>query len=271
MKSEWQFQFETRGFRFEREYKYQAKLETPIRLGNREPEDIECFVRIEPSEAKPLPDIEQLGSIYITLPYSHDETRDFAHHIATIVADNITFHQGDFRIRYGLVVCKRIAETPEEEVEFGDKLYQVEAQLEEVVAAPNFESEKITHNPISPARQALVSQFIETKRDTSPIRQFLGFFKIIESIYHSTSGSISLKEALLGNLKLRQIYDSLGTQNSYDTIISELVKARHQCAHLKLGKGFGYAPNNPAVESEIRPLLPLLGTLAHRSITLIER
>lgn len=215
---------------------------------------------------KPPPYVEQVGSLFILLPHSYGDTKAFAFHVARMVADRITFQQGDFRILSGLIACKRIAETPEEEAEFGENLYNIEAHLVEVVAAPTFDSSQITKTPSSPQHLALSSQFNETKRDKSSIRQFLGYFRILESVCHTSDDKIPLKQRLLASAALRGIHDRLVNHGDYETLIAEFVEIRHKCAHLRLEKGFGYAPADPAVERNVKPHLPLLEAMAHCSI-----
>ncbi len=266
MKSEWQFQFEARGFHFERAHKYSVKPSELIQLGNRLPEEVDCLVRIVSSDDKPPPYVEQVGSLFVTLPHSPKETRDFAFHIAAMVADRITFQQGDFRIGYGMVLCKRIAETPEEEQEFGANPYSAELSIEEIIPLPAFDSKGLTRAPSAPQHEALIAQYTGTKRDTSPIRQFLGYFRILESIYHVDKKRTPLKQVLVASEDLRGIHQLLFADASFESTISELVEVRHKCAHLKLSKGFGYVPVDPAVEHEVKPHISALATFAYYSI-----
>ncbi len=266
VKSEWKFRFETRDFHFEREHKYNVKPSELIQLGNRPPEEVDCLVRIVPSDKEPPPHVVQVGSLFVTLPYSEKETRDFAFHIAAMIADRITFQQGDFRIQYGMILCKRIAETTEEEQAFGESLYSIELQIEEIIPAPAFDSNGPTRTPSTPQHPALNAQYNETKRDTSPIRQFLGYFRIMESIYHAGDERASLKQVLVASEDLRGIHKLLFTDASFESTISELVEVRHRCAHLKLSKGFGYVPVDSAVEHEVKPHISALATFAYWSI-----
>ncbi len=266
MRSEWEFQFETRGFKFDREYKYKAAPSSPFKFGDRPPENIEPLIRIVPKEHEPPPYVDQVGSLYILLPYSHTETREVALFLARVVADRITFQQGDFRLLGGLVACKRIAETPEEEIAFGEDLYHVEVSLIEVLPTPEFDSSRLAATPTNPKHLALIAQFNETKRDESPIRQFLGYFKIIESATHADRDAGNMKQVLLANPDLRSAFESEVERMSFPEAISQLVEVRHKCAHLKLDRQFGYTPLAQAVETEVKPLLPMVATLAHSMI-----
>lgn len=266
MKSEWEFYFEARDFRFEREHKFRAELNTTVKLGDRAPELVEPYVRIVPDESEPPPGVEQIGSLYVLLPGSKTDTRDFALLVAKLVADRITFQQGDFRIRHGFFSCKRIPETPEEEAEFGDQLWSVELHLEEVIPVPAFDSTQLAKTPQDQHHVALIAQFNDAKRDERPISQFLGFFKILESAFHGHKKT-SLTEALLQDPVFRKIFNHVVSGGIVEEAVSKLVEVRHKCAHLKLSKGFGYAPIDPAVETEVKPLIPLVQALAHFTIS----
>ena len=266
MKSEWEFQFTAHGFRFDREYKYRAKIDEKISLGGKEPEFIEPIVRIVPSDHEPFPDSDQIGSLRILLPYSPKETRDFAFYLARLIAEKTSFTHGDFRIFSGLIFCKRIPETPEEEAEVGDSPYDVEMNLVEDLPPEKFDSNALQSAPNHAARIPLIAQFNEAKRVSQPILRFIGFFKIVESLTHAKSESRRLKPVLLGSTELRRIYATLNTDIDFDTFIDRAADARHNCAHLKMDKDFGYTPLHSAVRSEVDPLLPILEALSYESI-----
>lgn len=267
MKSEWEFKFEARNFRFEKEHEFKATTNEPVVIGDWSLDQLEFFVQIVPSVAQPPPLVEQVGSLFITLPYPQSETKSFAYYVARIVADQITFLSGDFRINYGLVFCKRIAETPEEKAEFGDKLYSAELRLQEVIPAAIFDSGTFAQMALCRSHPGLISQYNETKRDSSPIRQFLGFFRILESLYHLDDKKRTLKQALYQSSELRGVFASMVDNGDFDTFVKNIVDIRHRCAHLKLGAGFGYVPADPAIENEVRPYLALLAMITRICIT----
>ncbi len=266
MKSEWEFHFEARDFQFAREHKYRLLDGGPVSIGGRPPEELEPFVRIVPKpDVDPPPGVEQEGSIFIELPYPPEETRDLAFELAGHVAERIAFGQGDLRVSYSPVMYRRIPETPEEEESVGDRTYGIEARFREYEEAPAFSSERLLAALSSPERGALISQFNETRSDASPIRQFLGYFRILESIY-CTQEKIPLKRSLAENQELTAVYEGLGLPEPYEEFIARIVEGRHRCAHLKLAKGFGYVPDDPAVNQEVVPLLDTLEALAYLSI-----
>ena len=266
MKSEWEFQFTTHGFRFDREYKYRAKIDDKISLGGREPEAIEPLIRIVPSDHEPFPDSDQIGSLYILLPYPPEETRDFAFYLATIVAERTAFSHGDFRIFGGLIFSKKIPETPEEELEIGDAPHGVEMKLVEDLPPSNFNSSALQSSPSLASRLPLIAQFNEAKRISQPILRFIGFFKVIESLTHTKNESRRLKEVLSASGELRRIYGLLNTSIDFDSFVKRAADARHNCAHLKMHNDFGYTPLDSAVQNEVMPLLPILEALAREAI-----
>jgi hypothetical protein len=76
-----------------------------------------------------------------------------------------------------------------------------------------------------------------------------------------------LKQALYASSELRGIYGSLVEGGDFEAFAKNIVDIRHRCAHLKLGAGFGYVPADPAIESEVKPYLPLLAAMTHLCIT----
>lgn len=266
MKCEWQFHFETRDFRFEKETKFLATPNTPITFGDRPPELFEFPIRIVPRDTSERFPVTQTGFLYATLPGSYEDTRDLAYHMANMMAERLSFQFGDFQIRYGMVACERIAETTEEETAIGDAPYAIECHLEEVLPPTVYETSSLVEKFLPNLSLPLVAQFNETNRDDNPVRQFLGYFKIVESILHSSSTSAPLKKLLAGNAEIESIYNSLVTDGDFNDFATSAVNARHRCAHLKLTSGFGYTPIDPAIESEVKPLLPILAQIAYQSI-----
>jgi hypothetical protein len=266
VKSEWEFQFTTHGFRFDREYRYRAKIDEKISLGGRESELIEPIIRIVPSDLEPFPDSDQIGSLYILLPYSPEETREFAFYLATIVAERTSFSHGDFRIFGGLIFNKKIPETPEEEAEIGDSPHGVEMKLVEDFLPAKFNSDALQSAPSVTATLPLISQFNEAKRISQPILRFVGFFKIIESLTHAKGESRTLKSVLSASAELRRIYGTLNTDIDFDSFVKRAADARHNCAHLKISNDFGYTPLDSGVQNEVQPLLPVLEALSRKAI-----
>jgi hypothetical protein len=152
----------------------------------------------------------------------------------------------------------------DEEAELDGKPYSVRLHLEEVVASPEFDGSGIT--AAAQVDLAVLSEYNQAKRDNNPIRQFLAFFRIIESASYKSVGREPLKVALANNSFLQRHFVSLLPKDSFKEYVDRIVEIRHRCAHLKGNVGFGYAPSDPAVEREIRPELQLLQELAYRCI-----
>ena len=267
MKSEWQFQFATRGFRFDREYKYRIEFGEKVTLGDREPELIQPSIRIVPSDHEPFPDTDQIGSMHVLLPYTPRETRDFAFYCATTVAERISFTQGDFHISGALISCKQIPETPEEEAEIGDSPYKLEVRLIEDLPPDTFDAAALQSGPTTTNSLSLVAQYNEARRIKQPIARFIGFFKIIESLTHTADENRHLKAVLLDSAELRRIYGSLPARIDFESFVARACSARHNCAHLKINRNFGYTPLDSAVRLEVEPLLETLEMLASSSIS----
>lgn len=265
MKCEFEFHFKTKDLRFDREHKYRAAIRFR-RSGSEAEKEISCTVRILPSAREPPPYFDQLGSLYVLLAGTPEECLDIARLVAKTIADQITFRQGDFRVDGSAVLWERIPETSEEKAEVGDKFYGAQMNFVEVVPPPSFEPRLLENSPGGPEERPLIAQFNETKRDKSPVRQFLGYFKIIESIYHVPGQKQPMSRVLLDCSALKQLYSELNVTESYDSIVSRLVSTRHQCAHLKSSENFGYTPIDPAVTSEVLPLVPIVEALAYLSI-----
>jgi hypothetical protein len=268
MKTEWEFQFETTGFHFKKEHKYKALSKEPLRLGEAVFELTEFRFRVVPSSRETPPNVEQIGSLYILIPFPPDETtKRVAYALAHMIAQRITFEAGSFRINYGLVTCERILETPEEMEQVGEKRFCIHMQLIEDIGTPAFESSAFSRSVSQAVDPALMAQFNETKLDESPIRKFLGFFKVLESRYHKAADRTPLKVGFKASTKLCRHFKQLMPEGNFDSFIDTMVEVRNRCAHLKLENGFGYVPNDPNVEKEVRPHLFMLEALARLSIS----
>jgi hypothetical protein len=194
-----------------------------------------------------------------------------ANQFAAIISEKLSFQAGHFRVNGGYVITKKVAETPEEALAIGDNCCSLRLNLVEVICPPVFDVAAFIAPSASSVDIRLMAQFNEASRDTSLIRQFLGFFRIIESVVLAENPKMFLKEAIKASTRLRRYFlDELQREN-FDEFVDDAVDRRHECAHLKLSKDFGYVPNDPRVESEVRPLIPLLKVLARSCIELAKR
>jgi hypothetical protein len=265
MKTEWTFPWKSYDFRFKKEHKFIATVGDSIAGAPGPADGLEAFIRIVPSPNAPSDrSIEQLGDLTILIPLRPEDAEPLAYRAAQVVGEQIAFRNGDFRVEYGFVSCKRIAENPEEEAEIDGKPYSLRLHLQEVVATPEFDGSAIA--TLGHADVGLLSEYNHARRDLNPIQKFLGFFRIIESFAYSGTARGPLKAVISNNAFLQRHFGSLLPSDNFATYVSRIVDIRHQCAHLKAVIGFGYSPNDPAVTSNVSPELPLLQELAHRCI-----
>ena len=152
-------------------------------------------------------------------------------------------------------------------VEVRDSPYAVEMSLAEDTPPNDFNPEALQESPNLANRLPLIAQFNEARRIQQNIAKFVRFFKIIESLTHTKSESRYLKAVLVESRELRRIYHGLNASIDFDSFIERAVSARHNCAHLKMNKEFGYTPLDSAVKNEVAPLLPILEALAYMCIT----
>lgn len=263
MKSEWEFTFEASDCHLERTHKYRLSSADAVEVGKKSLRGFECLVELIPLDDEPPAGVEQLGTLRFTLPMPPEECEEFAYWIARVMLERIFFHSGvELRLHHGVVCSKRIAETPEEEEEIGDQPHFVTLRLREIIPTPSLDlSGKIFGGPI---HSGLMAQYNETRRDISPTRKFLGFFRIIENCSYRGRKSGPLKATLRSHEGLRRYFShtSHGDQ-TFDDFVDEIVDIRHRCAHLKLDNNFGYLSTDPEVENRITPLLPIMDALAH--------
>ena len=266
MKTQWQFDFEAVDFKFEKEHKYKAQYDKPVKFGDKKFENLEFYVKIQPGEKKPPPRIEQIGILFITLPAPPIQTKSFAYHLARQIQERISFQSGEFNLK-GMPVGKIITETPEEEQECGEHLYYMDVHLQIVDPVPTFDSKTLADIPLNPVENQLLAQFNETKKDKSLIRQFHGYFKILESLASTRRSKKYLKDSLKSCALLRDVFVQYFPDLNYDDHVDILVPIRHKCAHLKMEKNFGYTPNDPKVIEEVKPYVSMVATIAYYAVT----
>jgi hypothetical protein len=202
------------------------------------------------------------GELYIELPGDVEQTKPLAIQLSRSISEQITFSQGRFEIDYALMCCKRIPETEDEAFIVCDRPFWVKVSLQEALEPPVFDPRIFSGSTMTPEALPLIAQFNDTSQDKNPIRQYLGYFRIIESVYHSPYPNLSLESALAQADSLRRVYSCFDRDETYDDVIKRIVKVRHKCAHLKLPRGFGFTPLDPAVDTEVRPLLQLVAAMA---------
>jgi hypothetical protein len=267
MKTEWQFIFETKNFIFEKNLKFKGHV------SKSEDTKIEYNGQIDPDENKFRPAAMQRGKLHITLPLRFNEAKELACYIASNISQKITFEFGEFKIHGGLIVCKNIPETQEEEIEVGDTPYNAEAIFEKAVEPSIFEAsafEKISSLPLD---IDLVAQHNMATKATNPIDKFMGYFKILESQFPPDSKRQPLREVFIRSNILNDIFiNTFDFKNNedplqkFDDFISSIVRTRHRCSHLKKYSNFGYLPDDPKIKTEVGPFLQPLEILTHETI-----
>jgi hypothetical protein len=268
MKTEWIFPWRAHDFRFSKVHRFVGTFEDLVDGAKGPAAGMEAHIRIEADADRPSDrSVEQTGSMYSEIPLPPESAEQVAYAAASNIGEQISFRNGDFRVHYGLVTCRRIPESPEEESEIDGKPYSVRISLVEVVAPPEFDGSRLTAVGGGNLSLDLLAQFNETRRDDSPIRKFLGFFRILESLSHGRNTHRgSLKRALRDFVLLKHNYRALIHDGDFDSFVGELVDTRHRCAHLKAETGFGYVPHDPAVHREVVPQLSLLEELTYRCV-----
>ena len=262
MKTEWQFPFDVSGFRFDVERRFLGDLKE-FKTPSGDLIDLQFEVKISIEESKPSPGFDQSGLISIVLPFREEQADMMAHQIAHLVAERLSFTGGGhFKVHGGFFICKRIPETSEEEQEVGDTPYSMKVSLVEAIEPPPFNADALSVTSARPTNFPLLIQYNAACREKNLISQFLGLFRVIESVVTFANPKLTLKKAMEANERLRTAYEKNFGENSFVEFVDRAVGARHQCAHLKLGQNFGYLPKDPRLESEVRPLINPLQTLA---------
>ena len=162
MKTEWQFPFETKDFKFEKEHTFKCKAggsgESLDSLSL--PPKLTFYFKIKPELKNETKKNNQSGWLYITLPFSLEKGKQIAHELAYLIEQKIAFEFGEFSLHRGMLITKCIPETPEEEKEIGDKRYGVEMHMVEVKEPPVFDSEKLIND--NKKSKKSFSDFIES-------------------------------------------------------------------------------------------------------------
>lgn len=274
MKTKWQFFLET-DFLFDREYKFRGSIpkDAVTSTGKKTNEQIEFNMSIVPDKEQKHPTAEQTGIMYITIPFTYEEGREVVKGMAYLLSERISFDFGKMKIHTGLILCERIPETPEEAEQIGDAPFAAEMTLEEVVSPPTFDAKKLSDQSLINMDTRLVAQHNAAREHKNPIEKFLGFFKIIETLYGPHSDKIKFKDALVHNADLFNLFRKAfqfetaeDYKREYAMFIEKIVKGRHRCAHMRLKKDFGYWSSDPRVKTEIEPYIGALEALTYYAI-----
>jgi hypothetical protein len=275
MKTKWRFFFETTDFIFEKEHKFRGSIpkdavsSSGIDIENK----IEFEMSIVPDKEQKHPSTEQTGTMYITIPFTYEEGKEIVKGIAYLLVQRISFDFGDMKLNTGLIMCERLPETHEEIELVGDRPFAAEVSLEEVVPPPTFNAKKLSDHSHINMDTRLVAQHNSAKKSKNPIEKFLGFFKIIETLFGPHSKNVTLKDALLENKSFFDLFKNVFQYDApdqykkeYVVFVDKIVKGRHKCAHMRLKKDFGYWASDPRVKDEIEPFIEPLEALSYYAI-----
>jgi hypothetical protein len=241
-------------------------------------QEFEALITIEPDEGSDDPLVQQRGKLTVTVPGNQEQTKSLAHWPAEQMAHKVTFLQGELKINYGLVMGELLPDTPEEDAQLGDKRFFATARLVKMRPAPVFDGSEFYTLSSSP----LIQQFNAAVNAKNPIDQFLGLFKILEDLYGPHSKKVTLAESLKASMDLLQIaqrnfhktesgVERPLTVDDFNQLMENLVKTRHECAHLRSSKNFGITHGHPRTSSEVEPLNSLLRDLAFEAIKLSDK
>jgi hypothetical protein len=280
MKSEWKFYFESKDFRFEQAYEVVAEIGgEQAKVFGFPAEKLEFPMVIEPDAESRFNLSGQTGVIKITLPGDMDQTKDLAYLTAIRASDHISFLNGELKLLGGLVHGEHLPETPEEAEQLGENRYFFIVQFVEAPLPGAFDESSFTQIASNQTTRVAMKQYNASLKAENPIDRFLGLFRIIEDFYgpksdkekKSLAGVLKESGELLGiarqNLKFVEAdgYREF-TEADYTHLVDDLVRIRHNCAHLRTSNNFGIPHGDPRVRAEVQPLIGPLDTLAYQAI-----
>jgi hypothetical protein len=275
MKTKWQFFFETADFHFEKETVFKGNFDKKaVSQSFAEiDEKFEFELNIVPDIEKKIPSATQTGTMFITIPFNYEEGKDFIKFLAHLISQRIAFNFGQIKIHSGLLMCERIPETPEEKELIGDKPFAAEMHLQEVLPSTKFDSTLFINQSAKSMDYRLIEQHNIARHNINPVEKYLGFCKVIESMFGPQDRKTTLEDALLSNPNLYNIFKKVFIYDNptiyaeeYKKFIKKIVNGRHKCAHMKLSNDFGYWSSDPRVKDEIEPYLQALEMITYYAI-----
>lgn len=271
MRSRFDFYFDGIGLRFDGPQRYDADItKEHAAAAGLPPQAFKAKIDIEPDGESRNPLVQQTGKLKITLPGRREMTEDLAFWLAEQTAQQITFSHGRIKINYGLIMGEHLPDNAEEAEQLGDKPFFAEVHLVEHPPSPVFNGPPT----IRLSGSHLIQQFNDADRAENTVDRYLGFFRILEDLFGPTSKT-SLAESLKASDELFHIANQLvrvgngerqeeiiRTAEDFPELVDQLVKTRHECAHLRSAKQFGIAHGDPRVSSQVEPLTKILRALA---------
>lgn len=265
MKTEWHYFFEVRGAHFSSELRLPVVVTQP--LSEEIPRKLACEVRICPDHSKPSSDFDQAGELIVELPITGQHAEAIACDVAHLLAEKISLQQDcHFRVDWEMICSRRIPETLEEERQIQGRDADIRILFQPQENPPAIDPVRLTTLLTLKTDPRLTSQYNEACRNTDVVGQFLGLFRVVESAASSENPGYRLKVAMKASKRLHSAFLSCPNELDFEEFIDLIVERRHECAHLKLDKAFGYHPLDPRTEADLRPILPILRALARACV-----
>lgn len=201
----------------------------------------------------------------------------FIQQFASEVAEKLAFFYPGLHIEGGFSEAERIPENENEVAEVGEERHLVSISIREVDPNIPFSRDHLSLVPHMAGLERIIRQFNSARQATSAIDQYIGMYKIIETLFYHGRGhailvlkeSSELRDILRNAYTVRQSDDEPWTSpddESIDSMIVDIVKMRDQCAHLREHNAFGYAPGDTAVFREVEPMVGIISSAAREAI-----
>ncbi len=272
MKTRWEFHFKAWDIFFGKEHSFVGTLGPSLDQDSSTVKDgFDFELRLVPADTRSGSPPHQTGRILVTIPGRPENTEEAAYVIVSRMKDRVCFPRGRMEILGGFICATQLPETAEEEAEVGDRPHLVRLVFQNAEDVPVFEPKRLVNLHVDPQHQPLLEQVNAARQLSNPVEAFLAFFKVLEKAYASDREG-NLIRALADSDELfalvRQVVRPTEKEaidrDEFTALISDLVRIRDRCAHLR--GTFGYAPADPRVTIEVEPHLGLVGELAHRCV-----
>jgi len=272
MKTRWEFHFKAWDIAFDQEHSFVGSLGPSSDQGSPTLQaGFDFELRLVPGDRRSGEAPHQTGRILVTIPGRPEDTEEAAYVIASRMKDRICFPHGRMKISGGFICATQLPETAEEEAEVGDRPHLVRLVLQDAVDVPVFEPKRFLNLRVDPHHQPLLEQVNAARQLSNPVEAFLAFFKVLEKAYASDRpGNLfrALRDSDELFMLVRQIVRPPEREaidrDDFAGLMTDLVRIRDNCAHLR-GTA-GYTPADPRVATEVEPHLGLVGELAHRCV-----
>ena len=239
--------------------------------------DLTIHVRVVPRDADGDDSRRKQEWIEIELPGRPERYQPLAQQLASEFAEKLAFFYPGLRIEGGFSEAERVPENDDEAAEIGDKRHVVSVSLREVDGDIPFNREHMRLLPFMSGLERVIRQYTSAEAARNPVDGYLGMFKVIETLYYQgrrrtievLKRAQELREVLRTSYRTRRSDDETWLEpdeQSIDSMITDMVKMRDQCAHLRGHNAFGYAPGNVAVFQEVEPLLRIVHWAAREAI-----